>query len=241
MWIASCRAALIAAGIAAAAGVALGARQVPSPASDRGLTDAATALQAGTFDRAVALATAYLKRHPADTGAHVLLARVDIARDDLDAAFLELRRALDADARNVDALYYLGTVAARLSQQSFADLQRAAPDSARVHQLLAEGLEAQDRRDAAAKEYEAALARQPDLLDALLGLARLRRIALACDEAVLLYRRLRRRDLPSTAHTASASAKACCRTMTARVPASSGRSLAIQARRSPGWALENRS
>jgi len=168
------------------------ATQSAAASHDTALADAASALQAGAFDRASALATAYLKRHPASTAGHVLIARVAIARGDLDAAYTALQRALESDSRSVDALYYLGLVAARLSQASFEDLQRSAPDSARVHQLLAEGLEAQDHHAAAATEYEAALARQPDLLDALLGLARLKRMQLACDEAVPLYEKAER-------------------------------------------------
>ena len=53
---------------------------------------------------------------------------------------------------------------------------------------MAESLEAQDRRQAAETEYEAALAPRPDLLEALLGLAKLKRIRLACDEAIALYK-----------------------------------------------------
>jgi superkiller protein 3 len=87
----------------------------------------------------------------------------------------------------VDALYYQGLVTARLSQWQFQRLEAMAPGSPRLHQLLAESLEAQDRRQAAESEYEAALAARPDLLEALLGLAKLRRIRLACDEAVPLY------------------------------------------------------
>jgi tetratricopeptide (TPR) repeat protein len=61
------------------------------------------------------------------------------------------------------------------------------PGSGRLHQLMAESLEAQDRRQAAETEYEAAIAARPDLLDPLLGLAKLKRIRLACDEAIPLY------------------------------------------------------
>jgi tetratricopeptide (TPR) repeat protein len=58
-----------------------------------------------------------------------------------------------------------------------------------VLQLQAETFEAQDRRKDAEASYEAALKVQPDLLDALLPLARLKRMRLACEEAVPLYER----------------------------------------------------
>ena len=63
-----------------------------------------------------------------------------------------------------------------------------APDSARVHQLQAESLEAQERRaDAESWSTAAALDAKPDLLEALLPLGKLKRIRLACEEAIGLY------------------------------------------------------
>jgi tetratricopeptide (TPR) repeat protein len=156
-------------------------------APDTRINDAARALSAGDLDRAFQLSTAYLKQHPEEPRARVLLARVHIAAEELDAAYAELRRALAADPRNVDALFYQGLVTARLSQSQFQRLEAMAPGSPRLHQLLAESLEAQDRRQAAETEYEAALAARPDLLEALLGLAKLKRIRLACEQAIPLY------------------------------------------------------
>jgi tetratricopeptide (TPR) repeat protein len=154
---------------------------------DTRIAEGTRALSAGDPDRAFQLATAYLKQHPDDPRARVLLARVHIDGGDLDAAYKELRRALAADPRNVDALYYQGLVTARLSQSQFQRLETMAPGSPRLHQLLAESLEAQDRRQAAELEYEAALATRPELLEALLGLAKLKRIRLDCEEAIALY------------------------------------------------------
>lgn len=173
-------------GLLAAGNLILNA-QPKQAAPDTRLAEAARALSAGDFDRAFQLGTAYLKQHPGDPRARVLLARVHIDREELDEAYRELRRALTADSRHVDALYYQGLVAARLSQLQFQRLEEMAPGSPRLHQLLAESLEAQDRRQAAETEYEAALAARPDQIEALLGLAKLKRIRLACDEAVPLY------------------------------------------------------
>jgi len=191
MWIAASRLALLSlvAALLAAGGSIMAAQTRPAVPPDTRLTQAARALSAGDFDRAFQLGTAYLKQHPANAGAHVLVARVQIARDKYDDAYDALQAALKADPRNVDALYYLGLVTGALAQQQFHDLETRAPDSARLHQLLAESLEAQDKRIAAEKEYEAALARRPDLLEALLGLAKLQRIRLACDTAIPLYQR----------------------------------------------------
>lgn len=179
------RAAAIA-GLLAAGGGRAGAQAQPSMA-DTGIAAAARALSAGDAGRAVELGTAYLKRHPADPRGHVLLARAHLERGNLDAAYLAVRRALAADPRSVDALYYQGLISARLAETEFQRLETSSPGSPRLHQLRAESLEAQDRRQAAEAEYEAALAIRPDLLDALLGLAKLRRTRLACDDAIPLY------------------------------------------------------
>ena len=148
-----------------------------------------SALAAGDLDRAATLAAGHLRQHPHSAAARVVVARVHIARDELDAAWQELNRAAGEHPRDVDVLYYLGQVSGQLAARQFERLVQQSPVSARGHQLLAESLEAQERRSDAEREYEAALAIKPDLLDALLGLARLKRIRLDCDGAKALYTR----------------------------------------------------
>jgi tetratricopeptide (TPR) repeat protein len=175
--------------VAGAATQAAGQSPAKTAARDTGLAEATRALNAGDTTRAFDLATAYLKRHPGATSARVLLARIHLGRDELDAAYLQLERALRANPRDVDALYYFGLVTSQLAAQRFDALVERAPDSARAKQLLAESLEAQDRRTEAEAAWEAALAANPKLLDALLGLAKLKRIRLDCDGAIALYAR----------------------------------------------------
>lgn len=179
-------AALLGAG-AAAAGPAPPQRTASPPDGMR--EQAEKALSSGQVERAGQMVTAYLKQHPADGPAHLLLARVHLEEADLESAYTELRRALAANPRDVDALYYQGIVTARLAGRQFQRLEEIAPDSPRLHQLLAESLEAQDRRESAEAEYARALAARPDLLEPLLALGKLKRIRLACDEAIALYRR----------------------------------------------------
>ena len=93
------------------------------------------------------------------------------------------------DPRNVDVLAYLGLVSGQLAAGAFERLATGAPRSARALQFQGEALEAQERRVDAEAAYEAALKVQPDLLDALLALAKLKRIRLACEEAIALYER----------------------------------------------------
>ena len=158
-------------------------RTVPDPA----LAEASRVLAAGDADRAFLLGTNYLERHPGDVRAQLLLVRIHIERDEWDAAYRMVSRAAREHPADVDAHYFLGLVTRRLAADEFQRLVRIAPDSARVHQLQAEMLEAQERRADAEAEYAAALAANPALLDALLGLGKLKRIRLACEEAIGLY------------------------------------------------------
>jgi Tfp pilus assembly protein PilF len=157
------------------------------PPADTRLREATRALLAGDTARALALGKDFLAQHPNDVRADVLIARAYIRNADFDAAYRQLRRAVRIAPRNEDVLYYMGVVSARLAEQQLLRLAEMAPESARVHQLQAEALEAQERRSAAEEEYEAALKAKPDLLDALLGLAKLKRIRLACEDAIGLY------------------------------------------------------
>jgi tetratricopeptide (TPR) repeat protein len=159
------------------------------PAPDTRLADAARALSAGDAARAFDLATAYLKQHPGAAAARVVLARVHLERGELDAAYLQLDRALRTDPRNVDALYYFGLVTSELAVKSLDALVERSPASARAKQIAAESLEAQDKRTEAEAAWEAALAANPVLLDALLGLAKLKRARLDCEGATALYTR----------------------------------------------------
>lgn len=161
--------------------------QAPRTGVGSGLAEASRALAAGDADRAFRLGTNYLARHPGDARAQVLLVRVHVHRGEWDDAYRMASGAASAHPADVDVLFYLGLVTRRMAAGEFQRLVRMAPDSARVHQLQAETLEAQERRADAEKEYAAALAARPDLLEALLGLAKLQRIRLACQEAIGLY------------------------------------------------------
>ena len=163
--------------------------QSPRAPTDPDLAEASRALAAGDADRALLLGRGYLKRRPNDVRALLLLVRAHLERDEFDSAYRMANRAARAHPANVDVFYYLGLVTRRLAADEFQRLVQMAPGSARVHQLQAESLEAQQRRADAEKEYAAALAAKPDLLEALLALGKLKRIRLACEEAVGLYDR----------------------------------------------------
>jgi tetratricopeptide (TPR) repeat protein len=164
---------------------AVTARSAPAGA----LTPAWQAFYAGDLDKAVALARAALKADARNARARLVLARVAIERGDADAAYAELRRAQRQAPDDPDVLYYLALVSGDLARTTFEALYTLAPESARVHQLMAEALEAQEKRADAEAEYEAALKADPSLVDALLGLGKLKRIRVACDEAIALYQK----------------------------------------------------
>jgi tetratricopeptide (TPR) repeat protein len=163
--------------------------QVPKPGSDLGLTSVSRALASGDTDRALSLARSYVQRQPNDVRGQGLLIRVYLERNEIDAAYRAAVVAVRKHPADTNLLYYLGLVTRGLAAQEFERLATIAPASARVHQLQAEMFEVQERRADAEKEYAAALAAKPDLLEALLGLAKLQRIRLACEEARALYER----------------------------------------------------
>jgi tetratricopeptide (TPR) repeat protein len=177
---------LFAIAVIVASGLTAAAQTKPATAS-AGLSEASRALAAGNPDRAFTLVSAYLQKRPADLQGQLLLIRVHLERNEVDRAYRIASAASRAHPKDVDVHYYLGFITRQLAKDEFTRLAAMAPDSARMHQLQAEALEAQERRADAEKEYAAALAAEPDLLDALLGLAKLQRIRLACQEARGLY------------------------------------------------------
>lgn len=151
--------------------------------------EARRTLAAGDDARALDLVTKYLATHPSSVDARVVAARVYLSRGDLNAAYEQLSRAVQIDSRSEDALYYLGLVTGRFADATLGHLAESAPDFYRVHQLKAEALELQERRLDAEGEYELALKSQPDSLEVLLALAKLKRIRLECETAIALYKR----------------------------------------------------
>jgi len=147
------------------------------------------ALYRGDYDRAASLAENYLKAHPQASAGQILLARAHIAKGQYDLALKELQRVLRTDARNLDALYYLGRLSGILSQMEFQRLFAQAPDSARVHQLLAESYEAQNNIAKAEEEYQAALKANPQSVEILDALGDLKRHQFEFDEAITYYAR----------------------------------------------------
>ena len=101
----------------------------------------------------------HLEEAKADDVLGVALLESGRAREAID----KLEAALEKQPDNPDLLYYLSQAHARLSKQAFDVLSERSPASARTHQMLGEARAASGNREAAEKEFRAALAMRPDL------------------------------------------------------------------------------
>lgn len=153
------------------------------------ITEGTRALYRGDYQGARTLASKYLEAHPQAAAARLLLARVEIAQGDYGPAYESLRKALDLDPTNIDALYYLERLSTILSQIEFHRLLEMAPDSFRAHQFIAESYLAQHNKDEAEKEYRAALKANPGSVEILDALGDLKRSESKFDEALDYYAR----------------------------------------------------
>ncbi|HEY7181241.1 MAG TPA: tetratricopeptide repeat protein [Blastocatellia bacterium] len=158
-----------------------------APAATPAMSESVRALYQGDPRRAAELAEKRLRQYPNDAPERVVLARAELAQGDFQGAYRELRTALASDPRNIDALYYLAIVAKALSQQEYQRLYELAPDSARVHMLMAEAALAQENPTEAEAEFQAALKASPDSIEVLTALGELKRSQSKFDEAIAYY------------------------------------------------------
>ena len=154
------------------------------------LRESLRAFYRSDFERAALGARTYLKTHPQDSAGLVLLARAETAQGNYLQAYQTLRKALRADPKNIDALYYLGQLSKILGQREYERLFALAPDSARAHQFMAESYVAQRNDEKAAEEYKAALKADPRSTEILCALGDVERWLLRFDDAVEHYSRV---------------------------------------------------
>jgi len=151
------------------------------------MAEGVRAIYQGDHRRAAELAEKHLRKYPNDAPARVILARAELAQGKFERAYQELQKALASDPRNIDALYYLAIVAKALSQQEYQRLYALAPDSARVHLLMAEAALAEDNQTEAEAEFQAALKANPRSIEVLTALGELKRSQSMFDEAITYY------------------------------------------------------
>jgi len=95
--------------------------------------------------------------------AGMALVEVDYQRRDLDKALSVLNMLQNTDATNVDVLYVLYRIHTDLANQARYKLALIAPDSARMHQLLAQHLINEGKAKEAIAQYREALGIDPRL------------------------------------------------------------------------------
>jgi tetratricopeptide (TPR) repeat protein len=78
-------------------------------------------------------------------------------------AMVNLQSALESDAENPDLLYYVSRAATALGSQSTDKLLSAFPNSARAHEIRGQSYYQMKMIPEAVKEYEQAIAIEPDL------------------------------------------------------------------------------
>jgi tetratricopeptide (TPR) repeat protein len=147
------------------------------------------ALERWDFAGATRLARALVLNSPGSARAHVLLGRALMGTNEPQPALNELNRAAKLAPGNLDALYYLSKLTGVLSQQQYLAVLQLAPDSARAHQLRAEGLAAHNEAAEAEREYLAALEKKPDASSVLVALGELKRLEGEYSDALGWYRK----------------------------------------------------
>lgn len=151
------------------------------------LTECTQAFCRGDYVQAVQRAKAHLRTYPRDVPVRVVLARAELAQGKPLNAFEELKKALEFDPKNIDALYYLSLVSRELSRTEYQRLFSMAPDSFRVHQLLAEAALGAENPSEAEKQFNKALELDPKSVEVLTAIGELKRSQSKFDEAIAYY------------------------------------------------------
>lgn len=141
----------------------------------------------GDYALSAQLAETRLRKYPKDVAVRVILARAELAQGKFHEAFDELQKVLAFDSKNIDALYYLSLVSRELSAREYQRLLSLAPDSARVHQLLAESALGAENYGEAEEEFQKALKVNPHSAEVSTELAELKRSQSKFDEAIGYY------------------------------------------------------
>jgi tetratricopeptide (TPR) repeat protein len=142
------------------------------------LAESLRLLYGGDPMQAAALAEQYLKAHPDSAAGRVSLAQAKMAVGDFETAYAQLREAIRANPKHVEALYHFSKLCAILAQLEHQQLFSMAPEHYRVHQLMAESYLAQGDVAKAEQTYQAALKANPKSVTVLNALGDLKRFEL---------------------------------------------------------------
>lgn len=159
----------------------------PALGQSTALTECTRAFYRGDYALAAQLAERHLRKYPKDAPVRVMLARAELAQGKFQQTFEELQKVLASDSTNVDALYYMSLVSRELEEREYRRLFSLDPDSARVHQLLAEAAVAAENSSQAEEEFQKALKTGPNSGEVATELAELKRSQSKFDEAITYY------------------------------------------------------
>jgi len=121
------------------------------------------AFYSGNLSRSRELLEGYLRIEPASLEARLYLARALVALQRNDEALSQIKQVLDQEPENDDALFFLSSLSAALSQKEFSRLYKLAPNSARVHQLMGQSLSLREEYEKAAVEFRKAIEVDPKI------------------------------------------------------------------------------
>ena len=114
------------------------------------------------FDAAIAALRKETSAYPKDANSWMWLGIAELEKGNGDAAVEALDKAAKLAPDNVDILYHRGRAHLFVSNESYARMFKADPQSWRVRQLLAESAAAAERHIDAIAEYQAAIKLAPN-------------------------------------------------------------------------------
>lgn len=158
-------------------------------------------------DKAIARVQAQLSKHGDNSNFHYILGSLLIEKKDLAGSEYELKRAIDLDKNNVNALLKLGQVEVALgaADQAIATYQASAqsnPGDSRFYILTGELYEAKQDWDKAKEMYQKALQIQPDNPLASNNLAYVMLAQGGNVDVALSMAQIARRGMPDSANAA---------------------------------------
>ncbi len=113
------------------------------------------------FDKASISLSREIRLDPKSADAFMWLGVVQLTRGNPAAAVANLEKASQLRPKDVDILYHLGRAHMLVSMKNYEDMYEAAPDSWRVHQVLAQSYVEAGRLDEAALECQKAIQAKP--------------------------------------------------------------------------------
>jgi tetratricopeptide (TPR) repeat protein len=128
-------------------------------------------LSLGKTDDAVRELKRAVRSMPSEPAAHLQLAKAYEATEKWGEAVDELQTATTLAPDNAEYSYQLGKALTRLSGWSLQQISRVNPNSARLHQALAQEYVVQEKYDRALLAYQQAATADPKLPEIHLGMA----------------------------------------------------------------------